>query len=158
MLGVFKGVCDWIGIVITNHRHLNALARERLGSRDSPLLAPEAYARLAHFLAALGERLEFQTLVITVKAPRALALMSEGLKQFAVTLAEAAAEVGGPSALTFDRQEDDLDFVILLPHRAQDHAIILTEALRQAILRRLDVLGSVDPKTLSIQVDRMNHV
>ena len=137
MLGVFQGVCDWIGMVIANQRHIETLGQARLCSEDSPLLAPEAYDRLAHFLGALSQHLKFQTLAITVIAPRALALQPNGLKRFAIALGAAAVEVGGTSTLAFDRQADELEYVILLPHRAHEHPATITEGLRQAILRHI---------------------
>ena len=155
-LGVFQGVCDWIGMVIANQRHIEELGQARLCSEDSRLLAPEAYGRLAHFLGALGQRLKFQTLAITVIAPRDLALQPDGLKRFATALGEAAVEVGGPSALAFDRQADELEYVILLPHRAHEHPIVMTEGLRQAILRQLGETDISAPTMLSMRAQKLD--
>src|SRR3954469_2262931 len=155
-LGVFQGVCDWIGMAIAHQRHLEELGQARLCSEDSRLLAPEAYGRLAHFLGALGQRLSFQTLAITVIAPSDLALQPDGLKRFAATLGEAAVEVGGPSALTFDRQADELEYVILLPHGVHEHPIMMTEGLRQAILRQLGETDSSAPTMLSMRAQKLD--
>ena len=156
MLGVFQGVCDWIGMVIANQRHIETLGQARLCSEDSPLLAPEAYDRLAHFLGALSQHLKFQTLAITVIAPRALALQPNGLKRFAIALGAAAVEVGGTSTLAFDRQADELEYVILLPHRAHEHPATITEGLRQAILRHLDEADVTAPNMLSMRVHKLD--
>jgi hypothetical protein len=156
MLGVFQGVCDWIGRVIANQRHIEKLGHARLCSEDSPLLAPEAYGRLAHFLGALGQHLKFQTLAITVIAPRNLALQPNGLKRFATALGEAAVEVGGTSTLVFDRQADELEYVILLPHRAHEHPAVMTEGLRQAILRRLGDPGITTSNMLSMRAQKLD--
>jgi hypothetical protein len=160
MLGVFQGVCDWIGMVIANHRHIETKAHARLCSEDSPLLVPEAYPRLAQFLSALGQHLKFQTLAITVKAPKALALQPNGLKQFATALGEAAIEVGGTSILIFDRQEDELDYMILLPYRAHEHSASMMEALRHAlrlaILRRLGEAGIAASNTMSMRAQKLD--
>jgi polysaccharide biosynthesis protein PelD len=160
MLGVFQGVCDWINMVFANHRHIETMAHARLWSEDSPLLAPEAYTQLAHFLSALGQHLKFQTLAITVNAPKTLALQPNGLKQFANALGEAAVEVGGTSILIFDRQEDELDYMILLPYRAHEHSALMMEALRralrQAILRRLGEVGVTASNMLSMRAQKLD--
>ena len=111
---------------------------------------------MAHFLGALSQRLKFQTLAITVIAPRDLALQPNGLKRFAIALGEAAVEVGGPSALAFDRQADELEYVILLPHRAHEHPAMITEGLRQAILRQLGEADITAPNMLSMRVHKLD--
>jgi polysaccharide biosynthesis protein PelD len=156
MLGVFQGVCDWIGKVIANQRHIEELGHARLFSEDSRLLAPEAYGRLAHFLGALGQRLKFQTLAITVTAPRDLALQPDGLRRFATALGEAAVEVGGTSALAFDRQADELEYSILLPYCVHEHPIVMTEGLRQAILQQLGEANITAPNMLSMRAQKLD--
>ena len=155
-LGVFQGVCDWIGMVIAHQRHIEELGQARLCIEGSRLLAPEAYGRLAHFLGALGQRLKFQTLAITVTAPRDLALQPDGLKWFATALGEAAVEVGGPSVLAFDRQAGELEYVILLPHRAHEHPVVMTEGLRQAILRQFGETDISAPNMLSMRAQKLD--
>ena len=89
-------------------------------------------------------------------APRDLALQPDGLKRFAAALGEAAVEVGGPSALAFDRQADELEYVILLPHRAHEHPIVMTEGLRQAILRQLGEADITAPTMLSMRAQKLD--
>jgi hypothetical protein len=143
-------------MVIATQRRLEEIGQARLCIEGSRLLAPEAYGRLAHFLAVLGQRLSFHTLAITVMVPRELALQPDGLKRFAAALGEAAVEVGGPSALAFDRQADELEYVILLPHRAHEHPIVMTEGLRQAILRQLGEKDITAPTTLSMRAQKLD--
>jgi hypothetical protein len=89
-------------------------------------------------------------------APRDLASQPDGLKRFAAALGEAAVEVGGPSALAFDRQADELEYVILLPHRAHEHPVVLTEGLRQAILRQLGETDISAPTMLSMRAQKLD--
>jgi hypothetical protein len=91
-------------------------------------------------------------------APRNLALQPDGLKRFATALGKAAVEVGGTSALAFDRQADELEYRILLPHSAHEHPIVMTEGLRQAILRQLGEADIDAPNMLSMRAQKLDPV
>jgi hypothetical protein len=78
------------------------------------------------------------------------------LKRFATALGEAAVEVRGPSALAFDRQADELEYVILLPYCVHEHPIVMTEGLRQAILRQLGEADITAPNMLSIRAQKLD--
>ena len=83
-------------------------------------------------------------------------MQPDGLKRFAAALSEAAVEVGGPSALAFDRQADELEYVILLPYCVHEHPVVMTEGLRQAILRQLGETDITAPTTLSMRAQKLD--
>ena len=143
-------------MVIANQRHIETLGQARLCSEDSPLLAPEAYDRLADFLGAPSQTGSSRPLAITVIAPRALALQPNGLKRFAIALGAAAVEVGGTSTSPSTGRPTNSEYVILLPHRAHQHPATITEGLRQAILRHLDEADVTAPNMLSMRVHKLD--
>jgi polysaccharide biosynthesis protein PelD len=151
LLGIFQGVCELIGMAIADRSRIETLEEARFRSGQGLLLAPGTYAGMAALLGALGRQMGFQILEVSISAPRTLALQTDGLKEFATALSGAVSEAGGPAALVFDRQEDGLEYTILLPHRSKEPSFVRPENLRQSIIRRLAVNGDVRPENLLVR-------
>jgi polysaccharide biosynthesis protein PelD len=150
-VGIFKGVCEWIGMAMSLRRHVETLDEARFYSKRTNLLAPGVYARLAKLLDALGRRMGFQTLVVSVQAPKELASVPDGLDRFGQIVGGAVGEIAGPAALAFDRSEGDLNYTLLLPHRPGEPAFAVTERLRGTILRRLPADMSAPAKSMAFR-------
>ena len=91
-LGVFQGVCDWIGMVIANQRHIEELGQARLFSEGSRLLAPGGLWPAGSFPGRPWPAPEIPDPRHHRDGPKDLALQPDGLKRFAAALGEAAVE------------------------------------------------------------------
>ena len=96
-LGVFQGVCDWIGMVIANQRHIEELDRRGFQRRQPPARTGGLWPA-GSFPGRPWPAPEIPDPRHYRDSPKDLALQPDGLKRFAAALGEAAVEVGGPSA------------------------------------------------------------
>lgn len=147
----FNILCSWIGSAMVRARRWKRFERDRVTGGNAFLLSEEVLNRMIGLLTSLGRRQGFVSSVMTIEsADPGLNDSSESRTALALAVGEAIRAEFRSSDLAFESQENDGQFVMLLPGTPVETARGMAEKLERAIRRRLS--GEQTGQSLVIRV------
>lgn len=147
----FNILCSWIGSAMVRARRWKQFERDRVTGANAFLLSEEVLNRMIGLLTSLGKRQAFVSSVMTIEAADpAMNDSPESRTALALAVGEAIRAEFRSSDLAFESQENDGQFVLLLPGTPVETARGMAEKLERAIRGRLP--GEQSGQSLVIRV------